>query len=568
MAKFPSFKVPAIKQSNHNRSSYYRTTMAPGILYPIRIRRCIPGDIIDLDMESLVNTQALLTPKLGSFQLKVETFFAGTSLYCPTLWRNNVLYGSQPYSGVVDVKFPYWTPSQVVTSETTSLKSFPKAAGNSFASLFGLGPGFQQLWNCSESLGFANDYPGTKFNAIPYMMYMDIVRNYYANQQTGDVPFVNINPLPGSDKYVWSVNYIDRSRLDRVFLENLEGKDFLLALADIIDPDGDKPTTEMVDAMRVGYVHAGLALRQYSPDRMNVFLNQQFLEANSQKTAINVQGNSITYEQIIMAKKLRSIGLKDALAGGRFSDWVRSQFGVTPKIMDDMPTYLGGWSTDILFDDIRASATTNVTTEAGEEIQYLGDKASSARAYARAGRKTIVCDRPGYYMVIASIVPRVDYASFVDRWATELQLDDLFKNELNGVGLQDLLMTDLVNHSAQNVPHIDGDLPGQPSVYALGVAKQPAFIDYMTDVNRVNGRLYDDTLMRSWVNLREFQLNCPTMTSTPTDSWVDGFGDPIIPQRWNGGFTNNAPNAENFIVQFYFSEFVRSNVSKRLMPHL
>ena len=76
--------------------------------------------------------------------------------------------------------------------------------------------------------------------------------------------------------------------------------------------------------------------------------------------------------------------------------------------MDDMPTFCGAVSSDILFEDIRATTSAKV----GDADQYLGDKGSSAIGYGDSRRFNIVADRPGYVMAIATLVPRVDYYQF------------------------------------------------------------------------------------------------------------------------------------------------------------
>jgi hypothetical protein len=571
MATFPSFKVKAPKQSNHNRSHYYRGSFGVGPIYPVKTRLCLPGDIIDTSVEALVNTQALLTPKYGSFELKVEAFFAPLDLYIPSLRFSRDLYDIQ--SGQVDSNFPRIILPRAddsrgllpVGKEGVRYSTW-RAEANSLLSFLGLGPGWTPAFNEDTQ-----DTVGESFNGIPFLIYYDIIRTYYANQQKETFTVINKRSassgnLPG----VFTYSSVSRSALDVVYSHDLnQNTNFVEAFRNRLS------TSSWLDGVELGFTLSGLALRNFKPDMKTVFLNKRFLDNNSVKSKVVPSSDgSFTYEQIIMAKKLRSIGWKNALAGGNLKDWIRSQYGVTPRLMDDMPTYIGSWSTDILFDDIRATATTQV----GGDTQYLGDKASSGRGYAGGSSRRIVCDRPGYLMYMLSIVPRVDYASFVDRYAMDKKLSDLFVNELNGVGLDDMLATDLANHISPSYgdsstptvyPTYRSDLVDGELASDFAVAKQPAWMSYMSDVNRVNGRFYDNLAMRSWVNLREF-----TYTAAVTDvnergiSGVVGFGAEIRPDDWNAGFTDNSVNAENFLVQLNIEDVVRSNVAKRLMPHL
>lgn len=565
MATFPSFKVKAPKQSNHNRSHYYRGTFGVGPLYPVKTRLCLPGDIIDTNVEALVNTQALLTPKYGSFELKVELFYAPIDLYIPKLRFSRDLYNMS--TGQVDVSFPFIQPAAFDEDGGLPAGTKPewayarwRAEANSMLSFMGLGPGYVPHKDTMLSYG-------DRFNGIPFLIYYDIIRTYYANQQKESFTVIG-NDRGGvfdGPAYV----KVDRSELDAIYSEQLHNLD-LVSVDSVFSNKLTQSQSWMPNLLK-GKTMSGLALRNFKPDMKTVFLNKKFLDNNSVYSKILPSSDgSFTYEQIITAKKMRSIGWKNALAGGNLKDWIRSQYGVTPRLMDDMPTYIGSWSTDILFDDIRATATTQV----GDDTQYLGDKASSGRGYAGGSSRRIVCDRPGYLMYMLSIVPRVDYASFIDRYALDRKLSDLFVNELNGVGLDDMLYSDLCNHMSPSAESgVDGlayptyvSENGSNDLYASAVAKQPAWMSYMSDVNRVNGAFYDNIAMRSWVNLREFTFTIRNAEGTLEN--VVGFGNEIQPHEWTAGFTDRTIGSEPFLVQLNIEDVVRSNVAKRLMPHL
>lgn len=577
MATFPSFKVKAPKQSNHNRSHYYRGSFGVGPIYPVGVRLCLPGDIIDTSVEALVNTQALLTPKYGSFELKVEAFFAPLDLYVPKLRYSRNLYNLS--TGQVDFGFPVLYPAGSSdgnmapgSREGISYATW-RAEANSMLSFLGLGPGFIPFVTTGEPPVPISVF-GRRFNGIPFLMYYDIIRTYYANQQKETFTVISREgSVPDSPKFAYS--QVNRASLDKIYTEVLANNESQNVIQLFLNNlTGSTDGKAWLAAVERGKTLAGLALRCYKPDMKTVFLNKEFLDNNSvQSKVIPSSDGSFTYEQIIMAKKMRTIGWKNALAGSTFKDWIRSQYGVTPRLMDDMPTYIGSWSTDILFDDIRATATTQV----GKDTQFLGDKASSGRGYAGGSSRRVVCDRPGYLMYMLSIVPRVDYASFVDRYALDTKLSDLFVNELNGVGLDDLLVSDLCNHSypeeavgetgAKAYPiYKVGAYSSPVTIYSSALAKQPAWMSYMSDVNRVNGRFYDNVAMRSWVNLREFEYT--VLKDVPGPGSVPTFADEIHPDEWNAGFTDVSITAENFLVQLNIEDVVRSNVAKRLMPHL
>lgn len=97
--------------AHHDLSHYLRTSMAPGLGYPICCIPCNPGDHHQLEFKHLMNTQAILNPLYGSYRLQICVFFAGVSLYVPKLWRNGSLLQSN--TGLLDVKDQELTQVQI-----------------------------------------------------------------------------------------------------------------------------------------------------------------------------------------------------------------------------------------------------------------------------------------------------------------------------------------------------------------------------------------------------------------------------------------------------------------------
>lgn len=508
--------------------------MAPGVLVPIYCRNVVPGDDLTLDYESLVNTQALLSPLYGSFKLQIDTFFAGTSLYVPQLWRNGKMVSS---SNTLDTSYPTFHFNFADDSDAVKNNVVNPS---SLLAYLGFGKGFFPV-----PLDGPDDarYSHRQFNAIPILMYLDILRNYYVNRQEPNAIFIGA-------EYGTTPDYagVALSDLDEFFL-NLpsQGGDITSDLFVLLGYalDGKNPMS-------------GLFLKTYMPDRMNVILNSRFFEENVSSVQVSTSGGSFQIDQLVTAKKLWDSRNKDAMSSGTFKDWVRMHYGVTPKIMDDMPTFCGSVSSDIFFEDIRATTTATV----GEATQFLGDKASTGKGYLRSRRHRIIADRPGYVMVLASISPRVDYSQFMDRYALFTKLSDEFRPEYNGIGLQDVLVSDL-NVDYSSITSTVGQVAGSVDPVTSSVGKQPAWIEYMTDVNRVRGTFC--TTEKSWVLCRDMR-NDPNSPGLGPGSNLNASAY-ILPHVWNQPFALNSLADQNFLVQFYIKDIVRSSVLKRLRPY-
>nr|UCS96070.1 MAG: major capsid protein [Microviridae sp.] len=532
MPVFPKLKQKAPKRANHDLSHYFRTSMAPGTLVPIYVKPVTPGDHTIIDVESLVNTQALLSPLYGSFSLQIDTYFAGSSLYIPQLWRNGSM---RQTDGTLHAPYPTFHPKTGYYVDQRVTKEF-RVDPSSLLSYLYFPPGFLAAPASTED-GFSPD----SYNAIPLLMYLDIYRHYYVNRQETYAKFITHIDVQN----VVVDNVYPLGDLDSIFLElPVSGGDVTSLLERFIDP-ADQPL-------------GGLCLRTYKPDRMNVILNSEFYEKNVNNVQVNVVDGKFQLDQFATAKKLWTSRNKDAMTSGTFRDWVRVHYGVTPKISDDMPTFIGSTSSDIMFEDIRATTSAKV----GEATQYLGDKGSSGFGHSRTRRHHIVADRPGYVMVIASIVPRVDYYQFLPRYASHLDLSDTFRPEYNGIGLQDVLVSDLNADFTGYYYGATGDVDYQdPRKHSVG--KQPAWIEYMTAVNRIRGTFC--TSEKSWVLARDMRVSD---SPDPMDSPVDSTDTSayVRPSMWNQPFAVQDITAQNFLCQFYIKDRTRSEVLKRLLP--
>lgn len=537
MAVFPKEKKKAPKMAHHDLSHYLRMSMAPGLGYPICCIPCNAGDQHQLEFKHLMNTQAILNPLYGSYRLQICVFFAGVSLYVPKLWRNGSMVSTN--NGTLDVNFPVIHPIPHKPMYQVNESSLPAYLGMGYHT--GL---------------FTGDQSRFTINLIPYLMYYDIFRHYYANRQEGAYPVM---------MGVWDTG----TRVCRYRLSDLD------TLYGALDWEGGSmddnsrlkktpifslfrqlPESTATPAMAVPL--GGLWQSCYMPDRMNVILGDQFFRRNVSTVVVSTANDSFQVDQLVTAKKLWNARNNDVITNGTFKDWIRVHFGVTPKIMDDMPTFCGATSSDILFEDIRATTSAKI----GDANQYLGDKGSSALGYGDSRRFNIAVDRPGYIMAIATLVPRVDYYQFSERYAFHRKLSDMFLPEFNGIGYQDVLISDLNSEFPEGW---DGtqSYASSTDLFTNSVGKQPAWIEYMTAVNKIRGTFC--TSERSWVLARDMRGDRdPDGTKGPVGNTA--FTAYVDPGDWNQPFADQSATAQNFYAQFYLRHRVRSTVLKRLRP--
>lgn len=539
MAIFPKEKKKAPKMAHHDLSHYLRTSMAPGLGYPLCCVPCNAGDYHQLEFKHLMNTQAILNPLYGSYRLQICVFFAGVSLYIPKLWRNGSMVDSNG-RGTLDVNFPVIHPIPHKPMYQVNESSLPAFLGMGYHT--GL---------------FTNDQSQFTINLIPYLMYYDIFRHYYANRQEAQYPV-----MMGIWDQSTRVSRYSLSDLDALYGAlpweggSLDGDSRLEKTPIYFLFRKQEPSSSALTSMSVPL--GGLWQSCYMPDRMNVILNDQFFKKNVSTVTVSTVGDSFQVDQLVTAKKLWNARNNDVITNGTFKDWIRTHFGVTPKIMDDMPTFCGAVSSDILFEDIRATTSAKI----GNADQYLGDKGSSALGYGDSRRFNIAVDRPGYIMAIATLVPRVDYYQFTERYVRHRKLSDMFLPEFNGIGYQDVLVSDLNSEFPEGWDGSQSyNTENNPFVQAVG--KQPAWIEYMTAVNKIRGTFC--TSERSWVLARDMRADSdPDAATGPVINTA--YTAYIDPADWNQPFADRSSTAQNFYAQFYLRHRVRSTVLKRLRP--
>ena len=123
----------------------------------------------------------------------------------------------------------------------------------------------------------------------------------------------------------------------------------------------------------------------------------------------------------------------------------------------------------------------NSDTEVNGETQPLGTLAGRGRLTSKdkGGKIKIKVSEPSYILGVVSITPRIDYSQG-NKWDTSLKtMNDLHKPALDEIGFQDLITDQMAWFDTK--ANFQGDVEYQTA------GKQPAWINYMTNVNQCRG---------------------------------------------------------------------------------
>lgn len=216
-------ELDGIGRSNFNCDYVWRNTQAPGTLVPFLVRVGLPGDQFEINIESLIKTNPTIGPLLGSFKFQADVFSIPIRLYQSGLHNNPIGVGLK-----------------------MNQLPLPKIQ----VEAFNIQPGYDDDYSTQQinpscilsylgmkSFGHNNtnkDVFTRKFNAIPYLAYFDIFKNYYANKQEDKAYMLHTSnrDVLGNFTFVGSSNY--QGLKQSASVDNFE-----IALADI-GTDADK----------------------------------------------------------------------------------------------------------------------------------------------------------------------------------------------------------------------------------------------------------------------------------------------------------------------------------------
>lgn len=309
--------------------------------------------------------------------------------------------------------------------------------------------------------------------------------------------------------------------------------DIFNTVIDINDTDPDPSPVP-----NCAYPMVGLALKTYQSDINTNWVNTEWLDGDSginTITAIDTSSGSFTLDTLNLAKKVYTMLNRIAVSDGSYNAWIQTVYTSGGLNHIETPLYLGGSSLEIEFQE--------VINNSGTENQPLGTLAGRGVATNHKGGNIVFkADEPGYIFCITSITPRVDYFQG-NEWDLYLDtLDDLHKPQLDGIGFQDRLYR-----------HINSSCKKEDLNTSIG--KQPAWIEYMTNVNKTYGNF---ALIENegWMCLNRIFEDIDTYTTY------------VFPHLYNNIFADTSLTAQNFWLQIAFNYKPRRVMSAKVIPNI
>lgn len=577
--------MPLPGRSWFNRGYVSNWTGLPGRAVPVFCKHVPANTKVKLAIKSKFESFPSLTPLKSNYIMDFQAYFCPTRLYVPELRTNNVesigYFEGDEDRSISGVKYPVLN---FVPDNQTDLASYVLSIGGV---LNRLGLPVYDFWTRGNYLTYnylldserdaepsmsAGTHNVPRKNAIPYLAYLDIWARNYANVNEPDVPVdaysvygvesdfnadnLRIGYSPMTIKLADIQKFISGIGFNGTFPTGFVGyspgsktinvaKLGFQATAATGGTTTYKPlvvntgvdvavggsaigmasiTPKVLKYVANTSIPQGLMPVTYMPDYFTTWINSDAYD----RANVSLDATSLSVSTIRIAQRKFMSLAKQIFSNRTYTDWNYTQYGASLKLCD-YPIFVGKDRVVFNFDTLRSQSQTG--TGANE---YLGAGVGIAKSGQVAKPIKFETEEDGYLMVIASLVPEVNYYLGSDKFWDYLGMEDLPLPAYDAVGFQDLLRGEFCTHWDDR----DNE----------SVGKVPYAYELMSSVNRSQG-LMQTRAFRSWVNNRE--------EYDPT-TYVD-------PARYNYNFVQIGQHEDNFVIDTLFSFSAKQPFSKQML---
>lgn len=637
------------ERSTHDLSYIWRSTMAPGTLVPFMSEVGLPGDTFDINLDVNVMTHPTIGPLFGSFKIQLDVFQCPIRLYNGQLHMNKLGIGMK----MANIKLPQIRVTaeaglDLITDDNDQVNP---SSILSYLNIRGIG-----------TIPGATSERTRDFNAVPYLSYWDIVKNYYSNKQeevgylihnarlqsTNSIVQITLaNPTSGStvfepgveqqynmlnngfcqilwnqraepnvDNIIWKVGnkYYGMNEIFKKITwfnqyKILIGEEPLTEFTNItqgwtmadydgstvnslLNPPGVKEfPLSNIDLMREKILGAvenpnayiiddtamspygevlqkgtetgqklgaycklapleGLAVKTYQSDLFNNWVSTEWIDGTNginEITSIDTSGGSFNIDTLNLSNKVYNMLNRIAISGGTYDDWLDAVYTHERMKSVETPMYQGSLIRELAFEEVVS------LSESGESPLGTLAGRGAMTGKKKGGTIRVKVDEPSYIIGIISLTPRLDYSQG-NKWDVNLKtLDDLHKPALDEIGFQDLI--------TDQMAWWDTDIDLANTLTYKSAGKQPAWINYMTNVNQTRGN-FASKGQQMWMTLnRRYEMDNVTGSIKDLTTYID-------PVKYNNIFADTSYDAQNFWVQISNDITARRKMSAKIIPNL
>lgn len=297
----------------------------------------------------------------------------------------------------------------------------------------------------------------------------------------------------------------------------------------------------------------GLGVKTYQSDKFNNYLRTEWITGAggvNELSRIDVSSGYLEIEALNLGKKVYKMLNAVAAADKTYSGFQKAIWGGDGNINETSPVFIGGLSKEIGFQEVVSNGGTM------DNQQPLGTIVGRGKLTDKhnGGKVSVRIQNPSYVTAYASITPYVSYSQG-NEWDMNLKtLDDVHKPALDQIGFQD--------RDTDEMAWWDTNINASTTVVTFNsVGKQPAWIDYMTDVDRVYGNFAIENSLNFMVLTRRYQRDFSTSSIKDATTYID-------PSNFNHIFAQTSLDAMNFRVMIRKRITARRKLSSKIMPNV
>jgi len=375
--------------------------------------------------------------------------------------------------------------------------------------------------------------------------YMPVIAWRYRQPSdlTDNIPQVATFPLENIDKM--RENILAATKITSAFLIQWEGSVQLTPYDWAIQIDDSRYTS-------VKASQEGLALKTYQSDLFNNWLSSEWIGGDtgvSAVTAVDTSDGEFTIDTLNLKSKLYDMLNRIAVSGGSYDDWIDAVYDHQAYRRAESPIYHGGLIKELIFQEVVSSAA---STDGNQPLGQLAGKGRLSGKH-KGGDLVIKVDEPSYIIGLVSLTPRIDYSQG-NKWDVNLKtMDDFHKPALDEIGFQDLI--------TDQMAWWDTTIDSANNIIFRSAGKQPAWINYQTNVNRVFGNFAIEGNEMFMTLNRRYERSETTGHIKDLTTYID-------PAKYNNVFADTARDAQNFWTQIGVNMTARRKMSASIMPNL